>query len=117
MQRIALLPNPLLWPRQDNNFHLAERDLRLKRPYRSRNALARESVDFVAAQLPERQIRVLGDGGSATTEYLRGVPATVTVVSGMLITGKLYERKNRVKRKNRVRSLLCHYNLLTSVHG
>jgi hypothetical protein len=93
------------------DHNLAERDLRLKRPYRSRNALARESVDFVAAQLPERQIRVLGDGGSATTEYLRGVPATVTVVSRMLITGKLYERKNRV------RSLLCHYNLLTSVHG
>lgn len=49
------------------DHNLAERDLRLKRPYRSRNALARESVDFVAAQLPERQIRVLGDGGSATT--------------------------------------------------
>lgn len=35
----------------------------LKQPYRSRSALAREIVDFVAAQLPARQIRVLGDGG------------------------------------------------------
>jgi hypothetical protein len=31
--------------------------------YRSRSALAREIVDFVAAQLPGRRIRVLGDGG------------------------------------------------------
>jgi hypothetical protein len=46
----------------------------------------------VAAHLPERQIRVLGDGGYATKEYLRRLPASVEVVSPMLITGKLYAR-------------------------
>ena len=59
-------------------------------PYQSRSALAREIVDFVAAQLPTRQIRVLGDGGYATKDYLHQLPATVDVVSRMLITGKLY---------------------------
>ena len=48
---------------------------KLKRPYRSRSALAREIVDFVAAELPTRSIRVLGDGGYATKEYLRRLPA------------------------------------------
>ena len=64
---------------------------KLKLPYRSRSALAREIVDFVATELPERPIRVLGDGGYATKEYLRDLPAPVHVVSRMLITGKLYE--------------------------
>ena len=65
---------------------------KLKLPYRSRSALAREIVDFVATELPERQIRALGDGGYATKAYLRRLPATVQVVSRMLITGQLYER-------------------------
>ncbi len=64
---------------------------KLKLPYRSRSALAREIVDCVATELPERPIRVLGDGGYATKEYLRDLPAPVHVVSRMLITGKLYE--------------------------
>jgi hypothetical protein len=38
-----------------------------------------------------RQIRILGDGGYATKEYLHQFPARVDVVSRMLITGKLYE--------------------------
>jgi hypothetical protein len=59
-------------------------------PYHSRSALAREIVDFVAAQLPARQVRVLGDGGYATKDYLQQLPATVHVVGRMLITGKLY---------------------------
>jgi hypothetical protein len=46
-----------------------EQARKLKRPYRSRSALARELVDWVAAPLPERPIRVLGDGGYATKEY------------------------------------------------
>jgi hypothetical protein len=65
---------------------------KLKLPYQSRSALAREIVDFVAAQLPARQIRVLGDGGYATKDCLRQLPATVDVVARMLITGKLYVR-------------------------
>ena len=63
---------------------------KLELPYQTRSALAREIVDFVAAQLPTRRIRVLGDGGYATKEYLHQLPATVDVVSRMLITGKLY---------------------------
>jgi hypothetical protein len=47
-------------------------------------------VDFVTAQLPTRRIRVLGDGGYATKESLRQLPARVHVVGRMLITGKLY---------------------------
>jgi len=64
---------------------------KLNLPYRSRSALAREIVDFVATQLPGRRIRGLADGGYATKEYLRGLPASVHVVSRMLLTGKLYD--------------------------
>jgi hypothetical protein len=64
---------------------------KLGQPYRSRSALAREIVDFVAAELPTRALRVVGDGGYATKEYLQDRPAGVEVVSRMLITGQLYE--------------------------
>ncbi len=75
------------------SLYLKEEQARtLKLPYQSRSALAREIVDFVAAQLPERQIRVLADGGYATKECLQRLPATVDVVARMLITGKLYAR-------------------------
>jgi hypothetical protein len=63
---------------------------KLKHPYQSRSALAREIVDFVAAQLPTRRLRVLGDGGYATKESLQQLPARVHRVGRMLITGKLY---------------------------
>jgi hypothetical protein len=62
---------------------------KLQLPYQTRSALAREIVDFVAAQLPTRRIRVVGDGGYATKETLHELPALVDVVSRMLITGKL----------------------------
>jgi DDE superfamily endonuclease len=68
----------------------AEQAVKLKRPYQSRSALAREIVDFVAAQLPTRRRRVLGDGGYATKDTRRQLPPTVDVVSRMLSTGKLY---------------------------
>jgi hypothetical protein len=74
------------------SLYLKEEQARkLKQPYQSRSALAREIVDFVAAQLPARPIRVLGDGGYATKEGLQHLPATVDVVGRMLITGKLSE--------------------------
>ena len=60
------------------------------RPYRSRSALARAILDFVAAQLPGRPIRALGDGGDAPKEFLRDLPETVDVVSRFLLSGKLY---------------------------
>jgi Transposase DDE domain len=68
----------------------AEQARQLHVPYQSRSALAREIVDFVAAQLPTRRIRVLGDGGYATKDTLQQLPARVDVVSRLLITGKLY---------------------------
>jgi hypothetical protein len=86
------------WPGQSVSvpiglsLYLKEEQARkLKLPYQSRSALARELVDFVATQLPARPLRVLGDGGYATKEYLHQLPATVDVVARMLITGKLYE--------------------------
>jgi hypothetical protein len=85
------------WPGQQVSvpiglsLYLKEEQARkLNLPYQSRGALAREIIDFVAAQLPTRQIRVLGDGGYATKDYLHQLPATVHVVGRMLITGKLY---------------------------
>jgi DDE superfamily endonuclease len=73
------------------SLYLKEEQARkLHLPYRSRRALAREIVDFVAAQLPARQIRVLADGGYATKDFWRDLPASVNVVSRLLLTGKLY---------------------------
>ena len=73
------------------SLYLKEEQARkLQLPYQSRSALAREMVDFVAAQLPQRQVRVLGDGGYATKDYLHQLPPTVDVVGRRLITGKLY---------------------------
>lgn len=85
------------WPSQSVSVPIglslylkAEQARKLRVPYQTRSALAREIVDFVAVQLPTRRIRVLGDGGYATKDTLRQLPATVDVVSRMLITGKLY---------------------------
>ena len=79
-------------------------------PYRPRSALARAMVDFVATQLPGRQIRALGDGGYATKEFLRALPDTVEVVSRFLLSGKLYalpeppagKRRGRPPRKGQL---------------
>lgn len=80
------------------SLYLKEEQARqLKLPYQSRSALAREIVDFVAAQLPARSMRVLSDGGYATKDYLQQLPATVNVVGRMLITGKLYERAPQLR--------------------
>ena len=70
----------------------------LKRPYRSRSALARRIVDHVAATLPTRTIRVATDGGYATQAFLRALPPNVDVVGRFLLTAKLYQRPpTRVK--------------------
>lgn len=76
---------------------------KLHLPYRSRSALAREIVDFVATQLPHRRIRLLGDGGYATKECLRTLPATVHVVSRLLVTGKLYDLPPKLTQARRGR--------------
>jgi hypothetical protein len=79
-------------------------------PYRSRSALARASVEFVAAQLPGRPIRALADGGYAPKEFLCDLPDTVHVVSRCLLSGKLYalpeppagKRRGRPPRKGKL---------------
>jgi hypothetical protein len=85
------------WPGQSVSIPIGlslylkpEQARKLNVPYQTRSALARELVDFVAAQLPTRRIRVVGDGGYATTDTLHQLPATVEVVGRMLVTGKLY---------------------------
>jgi hypothetical protein len=85
------------WPGQQVSIPIglslylkAEQARKLGVPYQTRSALAREIVDFVAAELPTRRIRVVGDGGYATKDTLQQLPATVDVVSRMLISGKLY---------------------------
>lgn len=102
----AILRVPLaLWPGHclsvpiGLSLYLKEEQARkLKTSYRSRSALAREIVEFVAAQLPDRRIRVLADGGYSTKEFLRALPPSVEVVSRMLITGKLYDLPKNSKR-------------------
>jgi hypothetical protein len=60
-------------------------------PYRSRSQLARDILDFLAEQLPERPIRSLADGGYATKDYSRRLPETAHVVGRFPISAKLYE--------------------------
>lgn len=62
----------------------------LRLPYHSRSTLAREIVDFVAKTLPEHPLRVLTDGGYATKDFLRNLPASVEVISRLLISAQLY---------------------------
>jgi hypothetical protein len=90
---LPLGPKPCVSVPSGLSLYLKEEQAgKLQLPYRSRSALARELGDFGAAHLPERQLRVLGDGGYATTACLRRLPAAVNGVSRLLITGKLYER-------------------------
>jgi hypothetical protein len=70
-------------------------------PPRTRSQLARDIVDFVAQQLPERSIRVLTDGGYATKDFLRDVPESVHVVSRLLVSGTLYELPTPTGQKRR----------------
>lgn len=60
-------------------------------PYRSRSQLARDILDFIAAQLPGRPIQSLADGGYATKDYVRRLPKAVHLVGRFPISAKLYE--------------------------
>jgi hypothetical protein len=64
---------------------------KLRLAYCSRSTLARAIVDFVAKTLPERAIRVVTDGGYATKDFLRALPASAQVVSRLLVSAQLYE--------------------------
>jgi hypothetical protein len=59
-------------------------------PYRSRSQLARDILNFVAAELPGRQLRSLADGGYATKDYVRQLPQAAHAVGRFPITAKLY---------------------------
>jgi DDE superfamily endonuclease len=59
-------------------------------PYRSRSQLARDILDFLAAQVPGRPIRSLADGGYATKDYIRQLPEATHVVGRLPISAKLY---------------------------
>jgi DDE superfamily endonuclease/Archaeal putative transposase ISC1217 len=63
----------------------------LNMPYRSRSQLARDILDFIAEQVPERSIRSLADGGYATKDYVRRLPKATHVVGRFPISAKLYE--------------------------
>jgi hypothetical protein len=67
-----------------------ERARKLQVLYHSHSALARAMVDRVAQELPERQLRVLGDRSYATKEFVRALPAAGHVLLRFLITSKLY---------------------------
>jgi DDE superfamily endonuclease len=60
-------------------------------PYRSRSQLARDILDFVAQQLPGRPLYTLADGGYATKDYLRQLPAAAHAVGRFPISAKLYQ--------------------------
>jgi hypothetical protein len=59
-------------------------------PYRSRSQLARDILDFLAEQLPERSIRSLADGGYATKDYIRQLPEATHAVGRFPISAQLY---------------------------
>jgi hypothetical protein len=59
-------------------------------PYRSRSQLARDILDFLAQQVPDRPIRSLADGGYATKDYVRRLPKTTHIVGRLPISAKLY---------------------------
>jgi hypothetical protein len=63
---------------------------KLNVPYRSRSQLARDILDFIAEQLPGRQIRSLADGGYATKDYVRQFPDSARVVGRFPTSAKLY---------------------------
>jgi len=70
-------------------------------PYRSRSQLARDILDVVAEQLPERHIRSLADGGYATKDYVRKLPAAAHVVGRFPISAKRYELPQTPAKKRR----------------
>jgi hypothetical protein len=70
-------------------------------PYRSRSQLARAMLDFLAEQLPGRPIRALADGGYATKDYGRDLPASTHIVGRFPISAKLYELPRKLTQKRR----------------
>jgi len=78
-----------------------EQAQKLGLPYRSRSQLARNILDFAAAQLPSRQLRSLADGGYATKDYVRALPDPAHAIGRLPISAKLYELPQGPKKKSR----------------
>jgi hypothetical protein len=95
---LAILRIPLTrWPGHSLSvpvgvelYRKPEQAQKLNVPYRSRSQLARDILDFIAAQLPDRQLRSLADGGYATKDYVRALPEAAAVVGRLPISAKLY---------------------------
>jgi hypothetical protein len=68
----------------------AEEAKKLKRPQRSCSVLARGMLERLC-RATDRRVLSIQDGGYATKEFLRGLPAQVQVVGRMLKSGVLYE--------------------------
>jgi hypothetical protein len=79
----------------------AEHAQQLHVPSRSRSPLARDMLDFLAEQLPTRQIRTLADGGYATKDYVRQLPAAAQGVGRFPIRATLYELPPQRTQKRR----------------
>jgi hypothetical protein len=58
-------------------------------PYRSRSPLARGLVDVAAQHLPDRPLRVVADGASATKAFVRHLPKRVQVICRLFRTATL----------------------------
>jgi hypothetical protein len=70
-------------------------------PYRSRSQLARDILDFAAAQLPKHQLRSLADGGYSTKDYVRKLSDSTHAVGRFPISAKLYEVPQTPEKKRR----------------
>jgi len=96
---LGIVPIPLKrWPGHSLSIPVGlelylkpELAAQLQVPYRSRSQLARDLLDFVAEQLPTRQLRSLADGGYATKDDARDLPDTAHAVGRFPISAKLYE--------------------------
>jgi hypothetical protein len=81
-----------LKPEQAHTLHV---------PYRSRSQLARDILDFMAEQLPGRQLRSLADGSYATKDYVRALPEAASVVGRLPISAQLYTVPPAPRQKRR----------------
>jgi hypothetical protein len=70
-------------------------------PYRSRSQSVRDTLGFLAEQLPGRPIRSLADGGYATKDYVRQLPDAVHVVGRLPLNAQLYKLPPQPTRKRR----------------
>jgi len=78
-----------------------EQAQKLGLPYRSRSQLARDMLDCAAQQLPKHHLRSLADGGYATKDYVRELPASTHVVGRFPISAKLSKLPQAPEKKRR----------------